>query len=156
MERRSIQRPNLLLVRYLASVMLGRPLVDGLKCLVSSCHMSLPLRPSLHTRFGTPLTVTFTLVMSGLKNCSVSRAPGVKGLMKRSSMPLSDRRWGFTRRLRWVSEPRVMGTTLSRMTRSYANSLPLLYVLITASARSLLLITSYSSWMFSSLYPSLV
>ena len=116
MERRSIQRPNLLSVRYLASVMLGRPLFgDGLKWRVSSCHMSLSLRPSLYTRLGTPLTVTFTLVMSGLKKLSVSRAPAAEGLMKRSRMPLSDRRWGFTRRLRWVSESRVMGTTFSRI-----------------------------------------
>ena len=40
--------------------------------------------------------------------------------------------------------------------RSYANSLPLLYVLSASSARVLLLITSYSSWMFSNFYPSLL
>ena len=63
---------------------------------------------------------------------------------------------GVTRRFSRVSEPRVMGTTLSRMTRSYANSLPVSYMLSTSSARVLLRMTSYSIWMFSSLYPSLL
>ena len=167
-ERRSIQRPNLLLARYLARVMLGLPPATvpapgrlcvcpcGLKWRVNSCHMSLPLMPSLYTRLGTPFTVTFTLVMSGLKKFSVFLAPATKGLMNSSRMPLSDRRCGFTRKFSLVSDPRVIGTTRSRMTRSYANSLPLIYVLFASSARVLLRITSYSSWIFSNLYPSLL
>ena len=51
--------------------------------------------------------------------------PGREGLMNSSRMPLSDRRWGFTRKFSLVFDPRVMGTTRSRMMRSYANSLPL-------------------------------
>ena len=57
--------------------------------------------------------------------------------------------------VRRVSESRLMDTISERMTRSYANSLPLLYVLSASSARVLLRMTSYSSWLFSNLYPSL-
>ena len=69
---------------------------------------------------------------------------GCVGVDEQKQNTLERRRCGFTRRLRRVSEPRVMGTTISRMTRSYANSLPLLYVLIASSARALLRMTSYS------------
>ena len=66
-DRRSIKRPNLLPVRYLVRFMLALPPLFGLKNRLASRHMSIPVMPSLLTLFGEPLTVTLTLVMSGLR-----------------------------------------------------------------------------------------